>query len=85
LKKRLHSQSPERHHLAQLTCNEPAKRRKVDAPEAGSPPAAPLLRALPDKDVQKLHSLDELLGPCSTCMICERNIQKSIKIKDMSS
>jgi hypothetical protein len=40
---------------------------------------------LPAQDLKKLHSIEELLAPCNMCMICDRNISKSIKIKDMSS
>ncbi len=29
--------------------------------------------------------MDELLGSSTTCMICERNIAKSIKVKDVST
>ena len=36
-------------------------------------------------EVKKLHNLEELLGAQTTCMICERNIAKSIKVKDASS
>ena len=40
---------------------------------------------LPQTEVKKLHNLEELLVPCTTCVICDRNIAKSIKIKDMTT
>jgi len=32
-----------------------------------------------------MRKIEELLGPATTCMICERNINKSIKVRDMTS
>lgn len=69
MRKRLQSASPER------SLESHCKRRKFDAEP----------RDLPPSEIKKLHSMEELLGPCTTCMICERNIAKSIKVKDMST
>jgi hypothetical protein len=40
---------------------------------------------LSDVELKRLKNLEELLCPASTCMICERNIGKSIKVRDMDS
>jgi len=42
-------------------------------------------KTLPLHEITKLNNLEELLGTITTCMVCERNISKSIKVKDMSS
>ena len=39
---------------------------------------------LTDEDKQKLKTLEQLLGPSANCIICERNISKSVKVRDMS-
>jgi hypothetical protein len=51
----------------------PAKRRKVDP------------RPLSSAEAARLANLEELLGPVTSCMLCDRNISKSVKVKDMSS
>jgi transcriptional adapter 2-alpha len=38
-----------------------------------------------DTEIKRLLNLEELLCPASTCIICERNIGKSIKVRDMDS
>jgi len=38
-----------------------------------------------DTELKRLLNLEELLCPASTCIICERNIGKSIKVRDMDS
>ena len=40
---------------------------------------------LSEAEIKKLKNMEELLGPSTICMICDSNISKSIKVRDMSS
>ena len=69
-KRRQTSQSPDRN-------LEPAlKRRRIDGVQP---------RELKSDELAPLRNLEELLGPHTVCMICERNISRSIKVKDMTN